>query len=80
MNNNGEPKKLEQNTRERKLKDEQRTSLVLFGLYLYTWDSGGDEDGLRPLAPKPDGFTFGGGEEGDPKYMDKVKVVLRNKD
>ena len=56
------------------------TSLDSTIVYLYTWDSGGDENGLRPLAPQPDGFTFGGGEEGDPKYMDKVKVVLRDKD
>ena len=46
-------------------------------IHLYTWDSGGDEEGLRPLAPKPDGFTFGGGEEDGPKYMDKVTVELK---
>ena len=44
-------------------------------IYLYTWDGNGDE-GRRPLAKEADGFTFGGGEVEDPKYMDEVRLEI----
>lgn len=51
------------------------TSIKGAKIRLYTWDSGG-ENGLRPLAKEAEGFTFGGGEEDDPKYMDEVVLEL----
>ena len=40
--------------------------------YATTWDYDGVEGTLRPLAPKPGDFVFGGAEPGAPRIMDDV--------
>ncbi|WP_158497847.1 alpha-amylase family glycosyl hydrolase [Pseudoxanthomonas suwonensis] len=42
-------------------------------LYVTTWDYDG---GYRALAPQPGGHIFGGGEAGEPKVMDDLRIIL----
>ena len=42
-------------------------------LYLNTWDYDG---GFRPLEPAPAGMRFGGGQAGDPLWMDATPVLV----
>jgi len=42
-------------------------------IYINTW--GGSPGALRPLKPRPEAWTFGGGEEHDPKMMDDTEVI-----
>lgn len=41
-------------------------------LYLNTWDYDG---GYRALAPEAQGMVFGGGQPGDPLWMDDSAVI-----
>jgi hypothetical protein len=42
--------------------------------YVTTWDYDGVEGTLRPLAPTPGDFVFGGGRPGDPRVMDDTPL------
>ena len=48
-------------------------SLDGMSILITTWDGGG-EGGLRPLELQPQGFTFGGGSQDDPKIMDQIWI------
>ncbi len=48
-------------------------SLKGMKIYINTWDGAG-EGGLRPLQPKAEAFTFGGGHADDPLIMDDVLI------
>ncbi len=48
-------------------------SLKGMNIYITTWDGGGEGD-LRPLKPKAEAFSFGGGTESDAKIMDDVLI------
>lgn len=51
-------------------------SLEGINIYITTWDGGGAGD-LRPLKPKPEGYSFGGGTENDAKIMDDILIRLK---
>jgi len=42
--------------------------------YITTWDYDGVEGTLRPLAPQPGDFVFGGGSASDPRVMDDTPL------
>ena len=47
-------------------------------IYVSTWDYDGLESKYRPLGPKPESFSFGGGLSGDPLVMDDTAVLIIN--
>ncbi|MEO0469479.1 MAG: alpha-amylase family glycosyl hydrolase [Bacteroidota bacterium] len=53
-------------------------SLAGLKVYVATWDGGGETD-LRPLKPKAEAFSFGGGSKTDPRIMDDTKVLVVEK-
>ncbi|MEO1436434.1 MAG: alpha-amylase family glycosyl hydrolase [Bacteroidota bacterium] len=48
-------------------------------IYLTTFDAAG-EGGLRPLKPEAEAFSFGGGKEEDPKWVDELLLRMKNEE
>ncbi|MEM6723770.1 MAG: glucodextranase DOMON-like domain-containing protein, partial [Bacteroidota bacterium] len=46
-------------------------------IYITTFDAAG-EGGLRPLKPEAEAFSFGGGAEDGPKWMDEILLKINN--
>jgi hypothetical protein len=47
-------------------------------IYITTWDYDGMESKYRPLKPKAEPFSFGGGTGSSPYIMDDTEIILIN--
>jgi hypothetical protein len=43
-------------------------------IYINTWEGGGEN--LRPLKLEAETWSFGGGQQDDPKIMDDIPIIV----